>query len=123
MRYSDISVAIAAEHWQTLVDFYEGLFDEKPSTYFDNSYAEFRLERIKVGIFKPSDDHQPEFPSTKNSSSLCIEVVDLEEAISTIKSLGGTVSDEIVTASHGQECYAYDPAQNRIILHCSLVLN
>jgi hypothetical protein len=75
---------------------------------------------LRLGIFKPKDIHQPQFEDSAGSGmSLCLEVDDLEEAIAYLKTLGYPPPGEIITASHGREIYAYDPAKNRLILHQS----
>jgi len=43
----------------------------------------------------------------------------LKEAIAYLTSLGYPPPGEITTASHGREIYAYDPMNNRLILHQS----
>lgn len=53
--------------------------------------------------------------------SLCLEVRNLESAIAHLTALGYPPPGEILTASHGREIYAYDPAGNRLILHQSIV--
>ncbi|MFM6271339.1 MAG: hypothetical protein ACKPFA_33295, partial [Dolichospermum sp.] len=52
-------------------------------------------------------------------ASLCLEVNNLESAISYLTSLGYPPLGIIYTASHGKEIYAYDPDGNRLILHQS----
>ncbi len=118
-NFSEIFVAIAADPWQEEVDFYRGLLDDEPSSYSRDRYAEFRIKGLKLGIFKPSPQHQAEFARNAGALSFCLEVADLEQAIATVRALGGMINGEISTASHGRECYAYDPAKNRLILHQS----
>lgn len=117
MNYSEIFVAIAAEPWQTVVDFYAELLDLEPYPYSENRYAEFRIGDFKLGIFQPNVSHQQEFQGRSGSFSLCLEVEDLAAAIAHLKKLGGRVDPEITQTSHGRECYAYDPVENRLILH------
>ncbi|ANV86695.1 glyoxalase [Picosynechococcus sp. PCC 7117] len=118
-NFSEIFVAIAADPWQEVVDFYRGLLNDEPASYSQDRYAEFRILGLKIGIFQLSPQHQAEFTGTSGALSFCLEVDDLEEAIATVQALGGAINGEISTASHGRECYAYDPAQNRLILHQS----
>ncbi|WP_029681664.1 VOC family protein [Picosynechococcus sp. NKBG15041c] len=117
LNFSDIFVTIAAESWSEVVVFYRGLFGCDPVVYSSERYAEFRVQGVKLGIFKPSAHHRAEFQKPAGALGLCLEVENLEEAIATIKQLGGAVQGEITQASHGRECYAYDPARNRLILH------
>jgi predicted enzyme related to lactoylglutathione lyase len=73
-----------------------------------------------LGIFKPKENHRVEFENSAQSGmSLCLEVDDLEKAIAHLTSIGYPPPGEITTASHGREIYAYDPANNRLILHQS----
>lgn len=117
MDYAAIFVAIAAEPWQTVVDFYSELLDLEADPYQENRYAEFQIGDFRLGIFKPKPQHQGEFQGRSGSLSLCIEVANLEQAIATVEKLGGRVDPEITHAAHGRECYAYDPLGNRLILH------
>ncbi|MGB2925553.1 MAG: glyoxalase [Limnothrix sp.] len=117
MRYSEVFITIGAEPWQPVVNFYQQLFQLEPSPCVANRYAEFKIGALRLGIFKPSENHQAEFQGCSGSLSFCVEVENLEEAIAAVKQAKGTVAAEIVQASHGRECYAYDPAENRLILH------
>ncbi|MGD1871535.1 MAG: VOC family protein [Mastigocoleus sp.] len=116
----DAFVAIASENIDILVDFYRQFFDQQPSKFIPKIYAEFHLQGLKIGIFKPSSAHLSEFQSSsKSKMSLCLEVDNLENAIAHVMDLGYPPSGEIITASHGREVYAFDPEGNRIILHQS----
>ncbi|NJN72991.1 MAG: glyoxalase [Limnothrix sp. RL_2_0] len=117
MHYSEVFITIGAEPWREVVDFYTQLFLVTPQPLAENRYAEFQLGSLRLGIFKPSADHTEEFRGNSGSLSFCVEVENLEEAIAQVITAQGTVSPEIVEASHGRECYAYDPLKNRIILH------
>lgn len=100
-----------------LVAFYTALFAQKPEVYIPQVYAEFRLPGLRLGIFKPKLDQQDQFGGRSGSMSLCVEVQQLEPAIEHLKTLGYPPTGGIITASHGREIYAYDPAGNRLILH------
>jgi predicted enzyme related to lactoylglutathione lyase len=118
VKYTDSLVAIAAIDFPTTVKFYRQLLQQEPSTYVDNFYAEFKLEQLKLALFKPKRGQEAEFAHSKGSGiSLCLEVKDLQEAIAYWQEIGYPPPGAIITASHGQEIYAYDPAGNRIILH------
>ncbi|MCU0544082.1 MAG: VOC family protein [Oscillatoriaceae cyanobacterium Prado104] len=111
-------VTLADLDREVLVKFYTRFLDLEPNPYIPNSYAEFQLPGLRLGIFKPKDSHKSEFANrAKTGISLCLEVSDLESAIARIWALGCPPPGEIVTASHGLEIYAFDPAGNRIILH------
>lgn len=98
--------------------FYSQLLNLSPNPFLPNVYAEFALQGLRLGIFKPKESHLPEFAdSTCSGMSLCLEVEDLEQAISHLTAMGYPPSGKITTASHGREIYAYDPAGNRLILH------
>lgn len=117
--YSNIFVAIATNNIQTLVDFYSQLFQKQATVYQPPIYAEFDLKMLRIGIFKPKSEDQ-QFNNLGGSSiSLCIEVENLEQAIATLTEMGYPPPGKIITASHGQEIYAYDSAGNRLILHQS----
>lgn len=118
-NYSDIFVAISTNNVQTLVDFYSQLFQKQASVYRPPIYAEFDLKKLRIGIFRPKIEYQQEFNNLGSSMSLCIEVENLEQAIATLTKMGYPPPGEMITASHGLEIYAYDPAGNRLILHQS----
>lgn len=114
----DVFVAIAARQLYESVSFYQGLLGQDPQVLIPASYAEFRLPRLKLAIFQPKSDGEQEFfNSTRGAMSLCLEVEDLTAAIAHLTDLGYAPPNEILTASHGREIYAYDPDGNRLILH------
>jgi predicted enzyme related to lactoylglutathione lyase len=119
--YTDAFVAIAADDIQILVDFYSKLFQHQPSVYHPPTYAEFQLEKLRIGIFKPKQEHQQQFANLSSSSSIsiCLEVKNLDVAIAHLNNIGYPPLGEIIKASHGKEIYAYDPGKNRLILHQS----
>jgi predicted enzyme related to lactoylglutathione lyase len=80
-------------------------------------YAEFELPGLRLGIFQPKADHRKEFSGQAGSMSLCLEVKQLEAAVERLTELGCPPPGTIITAAHGREIYAYDPAGNRLILH------
>jgi len=111
-------VTLAAPQIDRLVQFYQQLLAIAPQPYLPSRYAEFQLPGLRLAIFQPKSDRQQEFGNSLGSGmSLCWEVADLEEAIAALTQLGYPPPGEIVTASHGREIYAYDPAGNRLILH------
>lgn len=118
-KYSVAFVTIAAENIEQLVDFYSQIFQKQPNHYRHGVYAEFDLEKLRLSIFKPKSQRQTEFVNSGSSMSLCIEVEDLDRAIACFTDLGYPPPGEIIEASHGKEIYAYDPANNRLILHQS----
>ncbi|MEO1402957.1 MAG: VOC family protein [Cyanobacteria bacterium J06635_1] len=112
-------VTLASEQFDQLVEFYHALLGLSPAPRLLNSYAEFQLSGLRLGIFKPKADHQDEFAGAGGGMSVCLEVEDLESAIATLTQIGYPPSGEITQASHGREIYAYDPDGNRLILHQS----
>ena len=115
-------VTIASANLETLVIFYTKLLSE-PKSYIPNVYAEFHLPGIILGIFQPKATSEDEFKNaTQSKISLCLEVNNLEDAITHFTNLGYPPTGAIVTASHGREIYAYDPDGNRIILHQAIVI-
>jgi predicted enzyme related to lactoylglutathione lyase len=114
--YQKAFITIAAVDLKTVVNFYQQLFDRQPDVYLDNIYAEFHLNDLCLGIFKPKD--RPEFANSAGSGmSICLEVENLETAIAHLTEIGCSIPDKITTASHGKEIYIYDPVGNRLILH------
>ncbi len=117
---TDALVTIATLNLEKLVFFYTHLLGKEPSDLIPNVYAEFQLPSIKLGIFQPKKNQFSEFEtSTKSQMSLCLEVNDLESAIAHLTTLGYPPPGEIISNAHGREIYAYDPDNNRIILHHS----
>lgn len=116
--YKDALLTLAATDFETVVKFYGELLAQDPDPYILNVYAEFQLSGLRLGIFQPKADNQAEFAAAGSGGmSLCLEVADLEEAIAYLTNLGYPPPGEIALASHGREIYAYDPMQNRLILH------
>ncbi|HEY9740337.1 MAG TPA: VOC family protein [Coleofasciculaceae cyanobacterium] len=119
-QYTAAFATLAATDIDTLVGFYAQLLAQEPKLYIPDVYAEFQLSGLRLGIFKPKENHRVEFENSAQSGmSLCLEVDDLEKAIAHLTSIGYPPPGEITTASHGREIYAYDPAKNRLILHQS----
>jgi len=113
-------VTLTTVEIETLVSFYTRLLNQEPQPYLPNVYAEFHLPGLRLGIFSPKEQNCPEFEqAAKSGMSLCLEVSDLEVAIAHLTALGYPPPGQVLTASHGQEIYAYDPAGNRLILHQS----
>jgi hypothetical protein len=117
-------VTLATTNFEALVGFYQLLLERSPHPYIPQIYAEFQLPDLRLGIFKPKQNHSAEFANQSSSMSLCLEVENLEAAIA---NLGPILSQfdssrlgEIAIASHGKEIYIYDPDGNRLILHESI---
>ena len=120
MKYNYILVTIGTVNFDQLVNFYMQLLESPPIKFIPSVYVEWQVDYLRLGIFRPQKDHESEFVvHGKNPLSLCIEVSNLENAISDLKSLGYPPTGEISTTSHGQEIYAQDPDGNRLILYSS----
>jgi hypothetical protein len=118
LNYTTCFIAIADLDGHTLKQFYQAFLGQNPTVDIPNVYAEFKLPGLRLGLFKPSNAHQAEFANLSNGSmSLCLEVESIEAAIAHLTLLGYPPSGVIQHTSHGREIYAYDPQQNRIILH------
>ena len=122
VNYTKAFLTLAALDFDGLVQFYQKLLNQKPNPYIPSVYAEFKLKGLILGIFKPKTSHQEEFANSVNSGmSLCLEVDNLEDAIAFLTTMGYPPTGQITIASHGKEIYAYDPQENRIILHESII--
>lgn len=118
MKYSKAFVAIATVNLPSLVEFYSQLFQQQPNPYLLDVYAEFSLLGLQLGLFTPKSAHQWEFShSQRGSTSICLEVDNLEETIVYLRTIDYPKQLDISIASHGREIYIYDPDGNRSILH------
>ena len=118
--YTDAFVTIAATEYQESIEFYCQLLGQEPQPYLPDTYAEFKLAGLRLGIFRPKTNNQQEFANSAGSGmSICLEVENLETAIAHLAAMGYPLTGEIMVASHGREIYVYDPAGNRLILHQS----
>ncbi len=126
-QYTNAFVTIASVNYEKLVNFYTKLLEQKPVILIPNVYAEFNLVSMRLGIFKPKNTNESEFEAisnheqlcvyTQSKISLCLEVSNLEDAIAHLTTLGYPPPGNISIADHGREIYAYDPDDNRLILH------
>jgi predicted enzyme related to lactoylglutathione lyase len=108
-------VALAADNFHPLVEFYRQLLEQEPTVYRPGIYAEFQLPNLKLGIFHP----KAASPTAPSGFSLCLEVEDLDSAIAHFNAIGFPPDGPILAASHGREIYAHDPDGNCLILHQS----
>ncbi|WP_016953522.1 glyoxalase/bleomycin resistance/dioxygenase family protein [Anabaena sp. PCC 7108] len=120
MQYTHALVTIATVNFDNLVNFYTQVLEQEPKNLISSVYAEFEISSLCLGIFQPKKNYESEFTTNaKSPLSLCLEVSNLENAITHLQYLGYSPPGEISTASHGREVYAYDPDGNRLILHQS----
>ncbi|GAB4541480.1 MAG: hypothetical protein Tsb0014_33450 [Pleurocapsa sp.] len=118
--YKEAIVVIAANNSHDLIYFYRQLLNQCPTVDIPNIYAEFQLQGLRLGIFQPKKEHEPEFDDSRRSSiSICLEVQNLNDAIAHLTKIGYPPSGKIINSSHGKEIYAYDPQGNRLIVHQS----
>lgn len=111
-------VTLAAVDIEELINFYRLFLHQEPSPHIPGVYGEFHLDGLRLGIFRPNQNHQEEFRYSAGSGmSICLEVKDLEQAIAHLQAIGYPPPAEVINASHGREIYAFDPAFNRLILH------
>jgi predicted enzyme related to lactoylglutathione lyase len=111
-------ITIAAVDFDQLIAFYATLLNQPPQPFRPGVYAGFRVAGIEIGIFQPKASNTTEFTGG-GAVSLCLEVDDLAAALDDLASAGYAQTTAVITASHGQESYIYDPDGNRIILHQS----
>ena len=115
--YSEVFLAISTGNIQVLTNFYSKFLQQQPNIYRPEIYTEFRLEGLRLAIFRPKSEREAEFNNLGSAMSLCLQVADLDSAIATLTELGCPPPGKIIEASHGKEIYGYDPAGNRIILY------
>jgi predicted enzyme related to lactoylglutathione lyase len=117
-NYSAALVTIAAIDFDRLLAFYSVLLQQPPQPYQPNVYAGFQIAGIDLGIFQPKASNIAEFAQQKAGAvSICLSVDNLEKVLEHLASNGYTQTPTVTNASHGRECYLYDPDGNRIILH------
>ena len=114
MEIQTIWVTIAATDIERSRQFYQQIFEQEPMIYNPGIYAEFEKSGLRLGIYQPrsSEFTEAEFPRM----SLCLQVENLEQAISQMTQIGAEIG-QIINASHGREVYVYDCDRNRIILY------
>jgi predicted enzyme related to lactoylglutathione lyase len=116
-NYSAALVTIAALDFDRLLAFYSVLLQQAPQPYQPNVYGGFKVAGIDLGIFQPKAGNQEFASQTAGAVSLCLSVDNLEKALEHLANNGYTQNPIVLNASHGRECYIYDPDGNRIILH------
>jgi predicted enzyme related to lactoylglutathione lyase len=109
-------ITIAAKDFDQLITFYSMLLQQAPQIWRPQVYAGFRVAGVEIGIFQPQASHAAEFTGG-GAVSICLEVDNLDLALSALVTAGYLEQEVVITASHGRESYIYDPDGNRIILH------
>jgi predicted enzyme related to lactoylglutathione lyase len=116
-NYSAALVTIAAVDFDRLLAFYSVLLQQSPQPHQPNVYGGFKVAGIDLGIFQPKAGSQEFVGQTPGAVSLCLSVDNLEKALEHLATNGYPQTSTVLNASHGRECYIYDPDGNRIILH------
>jgi ribonuclease D len=101
------------------VQFYRLLSHQSPLSLIPDTYAEFDLAGLRLGIYAPraSEQWRPGDGSPYPSLSLCLQVSRLEAAIAQLQEIGYPPARDILNTAQGREVYAYDPDGNRLILY------
>lgn len=116
-------VTVAAADFERSQQFYRELLRQEPTSQIPNSYAEFQLPGLRLGIYKPRPVEAADGAINQSSAarfpnlSLCLEVQDLEAAIAHLIQIGALAVGEIISAAHGREVYVQDLDGNRLILY------
>jgi predicted enzyme related to lactoylglutathione lyase len=117
-NYSAALVTIAAIDFDRLLAFYSVLLQQAPQPHQPHVYGGFKIAGIDLGIFQPKASNNQEFAGqTPGAVSLCLSVDNLEKVLEHLATNGYPQTSTVLNASHGRECYIYDPDGNRIILH------
>ena len=114
----EATAAIGAEDFSRSVAFYTALLGREPDHRIGDGHAEFRLPGLRLEIFRPRAGGADDFrnpPGRRFGLGLVFRVSDLSRAVAEVERLGGAAAPAF-DASHGRECYAYDPDGNRLIL-------
>lgn len=110
-------LAIATNNLEEMEQFYTRLLQQEPTSHIRDSYVEYHLPELRLGLFRPRESNKTEFQqNTSTTLSIVLEVRDIDAAAAHFASVGcqpGTIKD----AFHGKEFYAYDPMHNRLIVH------
>jgi hypothetical protein len=110
-------LAIAAIEFDEMKQFYSKILQQEPIKQIGDVYVEYHLPDLRLSLFKPRPDHHPEFRhDTRSTVSIVLDVIDINAAATYFRSVG-CMPGMIMDTFHGQEFYAYDPSQNRLIVH------
>jgi histidinol phosphatase-like enzyme len=112
-------LAIAAINFEEMEQFYTNILQQKPVGRIRDIFLEYHLPELRLDLFRPSEKLQPEFQqNTRSTMNIVLEVRDIEAAAKHFASVGCQPGD-IRDTFHGKEFYAYDPLENRLIVHQS----
>ncbi len=65
LNHTSALVTIAAPNFDRLVDFYKALFTQEPIAFIPTVYAEFQLPGLKLGIYHPKANPEPQTPNSE----------------------------------------------------------
>lgn len=116
-NYQKGLIALGAAHFEEVIQFYEKLFGTKPADAIGQSYVEFNVAGLRLGIFKPREHNVEKFENKSREGhglSICFQLQNLDELIAECRAKGFEITDPIPT-KHGREAFLYDPQHNRLI--------
>ncbi|WP_199858214.1 VOC family protein [Limnothrix sp. PR1529] len=117
LDYRGALVVLADGMGGQLGAFYRSLLGD-PVRSIGSGYWEFGLTGgLRLGIFRPQPEQMERFQGATGGLCLCLEVVNLDQAIALVSDRGATLAGPVRIASHGREIDAIDPAGNRLILY------
>lgn len=115
--YTYARIAIAAINFDEMQQFYTRILQQEPTSRIRDVFVEYQLPELRLDLFQPREANRPEFQrNTRSTMNIVLEVRDIEAAAKHFASVG-CQPGKIIDAFHGKEFYAYDPAQNRLIVH------
>jgi hypothetical protein len=110
-------IAIAAINFEEMEQFYTSILQQKPKIRIRDVFVEYHLPELRLDLFRPREKNHPEFQhNTRSTLNIVLEVRDVEAVAKHFTSVG-CQPGEIWDTFHGKEFYAYDPVDNRLIVH------
>ncbi|MGF1574321.1 MAG: VOC family protein [Cyanophyceae cyanobacterium] len=106
-------LSVATPDVPRLGSFYRDLLGIDPAVTYGDSYQEFRIPGLRLGIYR---SHKPEFQPQLGSVSLCLQVHNLGTLLQQ-PVLAGIPISVVRTEGHGAEVDFLDPDGNRVVLH------
>lgn len=113
-EFLSVLMSVATPNLPQLRQFYHDLLQVDPVAILGESYVEFQLPGLRLGLYHSA---HPEFQAHPGGSiSLCLQVNSLDRILKSTCLSSQSVS-EIRVAFHGREVDIRDPEGNRIVLH------
>lgn len=106
-------LSIATPNLSSMKAFYCALLDTPPAVVLDNTYLEFRLAGLRLGLYRSSN---PEYRASLGASSLCLQVENLD-AVLALPVLQSVSISPLRSEFHGREVDFCDPNGNRVVVH------